>query len=244
MSVDPRKKKHKRKAGPKRRHGRISGLEILHEDRDLIVVGKASGLLTIASDRNRTCTAYYLLTDYVRKGAVKSRERVFIVHRLDRETSGVLVFARTPFAKRYLQDHWEATEKEYVAVVHGHLNEPEGEIQSYLAENAAHRVYTTRNSKEGRFARTGYRVRHTVGANSVLDLQLHTGRKHQIRVHLADMGHPIVGDQKYGKPEDRKKPLALHAHKLTLTHPHTRERMTFVAAEPERLLRWLPRESW
>jgi len=223
----------------KRPPRRIPGLTILYEDRDILVVDKEPGLLTIATDEVRDRTAYFLLTDYVRKGVVKSRERVFIVHRLDRETSGVLVFARTPAAKQHLQDHWEAVQKEYVAVVHGHLTKPEGEIRSYLTENTAMRVYSTPHAAKGRLACTGYRVRHTSGEFSILDVRLLSGRKHQIRVHLADLGHPILGDRKYGKEGDPGKMLFLHARSLTIPHPHTGERMTFTAPDPAHFSRWL-----
>jgi RluA family pseudouridine synthase len=237
MATDPRENKYK--TARKRQHGRIPGLTILHEDRDILVVNKEPGLLTIATDDVRSRTAYFLLTDYVRKGAARSRERVFIVHRLDRETSGVLVFARTAEAKRHLQDHWDTAGKEYVAVVHGHLHKPEGEICTYLTENAALRVYSTPDASKGKLARTGYRVRHTSGACSVLDVQLLSGRKHQIRVHLSELGHPVLGDRKYGKAGDTHKLLALHARSLTISHPHSGERMCFVAPEPAHFSRWL-----
>lgn len=237
MATDPRKKKYK--TTRKRRHGRMAGLTILYEDRDILVVNKAPGLLTIATNDVRSRTAYFLLTDYVRKGVAKSRERVFIVHRLDRETSGVLVFARTFVAKRHLQDHWDTAEKQYVAVVQGHLPQPTGEICTYLTENSALRVYSTPQAAKGRLARTGYRVRHTSGSCSILDVQLLTGRKHQIRVHLAELGHPILGDRKYGQAGDPHKLLALHARSLTILHPRTGERMCFAAPEPAHLSRWL-----
>ena len=237
MATDPRKKKYK--SPRKRNHGRIPGLTILHEDRDIIVVNKEPGLLTIATDAVRERTAYALLTDYVRKGVAKSRERVFIVHRLDRETSGVLVFTRTPDTKRSLQENWDAAEKHYVAVVHGHLEKAEGEIRSYLAENAALRVYSTPHADKGKLAHTGYRVMHTSGLYSILRVQLFTGRKHQIRVHLAEQGHPVVGDRKYGKAGDSNKLLALHAQTLTISHPFSGERMSFVAPEPPHIARWL-----
>lgn len=230
MATDPRKKKHK---GPrKRQHGRIPGLTILYEDRDIIVVNKEPGVLTIATDKIRERTAYSLLTDYVRKGVAKSSERVFIVHRLDRETSGVLVFARTPDAKQHLQTNWETAEKHYVAVVYGHLEKTEGDIRSYLTENSALRVYSTPHADKGRLAHTGYRVLKTSGLYSVLDVQLFTGRKHQIRVHLAEMGHPVVGDRKYGKAKDPHKTLSLHARSLAILHPYSNERISFVAPAP------------
>ena len=236
MATDPRKKKY---PTARKRHGRIPGLTILHEDRDILVINKEPGLLTIATDDVRNRTAYFLLTDYVRKGVVKSKERVFIVHRLDRETSGVLVFARTPAAKEQLQTHWDTAEKHYVAVVHGLLQKPEGMIRSYLTENVALRVYSTPDATKGRLACTGYRVRHTTATCSILDVQLLSGRKHQIRVHLAELGHPILGDHKYGKADDPYKLLALHARSLTITHPHSGERMRFDAPEPPHFSRWL-----
>jgi RluA family pseudouridine synthase len=237
MATDPRKKKYK--SASKRHPGRMTGLAVLHEDRDILVVNKEPGLLTIATDAVCERTAYALLTDYVRKGVAKSRERVFIVHRLDRETSGVLVFARTPDAKRFLQGNWDAAEKRYVAVVHGHLEKAEGEICSYLAENAALRVYSTPHADKGKLAHTGYRVLQRSGPYSILSVQLFTGRKHQIRVHLAEQGHPVVGDRKYGKAGDSHKLLALHAQTLTILHPYSGERMCFTAPEPPHIARWL-----
>ncbi len=214
------------------------GLAILYEDRDIIVVNKAPGLLTIATETDRVRTAYYLLNDYVRKGAAKSRERVFIVHRLDRDTSGVLVFARTEAAKRQLQAHWETTEKHYLAVVHGTLTRKEGTLTSYLTENAAFRVYSTPDPAKGLLSHTAYRVIRESPAFSVLDITLLTGRKHQIRVHLSELGHPVVGDDKYGRPHDSHKFLALHARSLAIDHPFTGQRMMFEADAPVYFDRW------
>ena len=159
-----------------RRH-QPRGLDILHEDRDIIVVNKAPGLLTIATDTDKARTAYRLLTDYVRKGAARSRERVFIVHRLDRDTSGVLGFARTEEAKRKLQAAWNTTEKHYLAVVHGTMTKQEGTISSYLTENAAFRVYSTPDPAKGLLSHTAYRVIREMKGFSVLDITLLTGRK-------------------------------------------------------------------
>jgi len=214
------------------------GLDILHEDRDIIVVNKAPGLLTIATDTDKTRTAYRLLTDYVRRGMAKSRERVFIVHRLDRDTSGVLVFARTEEAKRKLQADWETTEKHYLAVVHGTVAKKQGVISSYLTENAAFRVYSTPDHSKGLLSRTAYKVLREQRGFSVLDIELLTGRKHQIRVHFAEQGNPIVGDSKYGRPHDSHRFLALHARSLAFNHPVTGQRMTFEADVPVYFNRW------
>jgi len=209
------------------------GMEIIHEDRDIIVVNKAAGLLTMGTGRDGGRTAHAALMDYVKKGNPKSRERVFIVHRLDRDTSGALVFARSEEAKRYLQDNWEKAEKVYLAYVDGHPEPAEGEITSYLMENEARRVFSTKNQKEGRLSTTLYKVIKVVKERTLLEVTLKTGRKNQIRVHLADKGWPIVGDSKYGfKIRDNKR-LALHSHKLSFDHPWSKVRMEFTAPVPK-----------
>jgi len=211
---------------------RPRGVTILYEDRDIIVVDKVPGVLTIATDKDDERTAYHALTNYVRKGFERSRERIFIVHRLDRDTSGVLVFARTEQAKRQLQDHWQDTEKVYLAVVHGIPKEKERTISSYLTESVARRVYSTPDSSKGQLARTTYSVLKETKLFSLLRIRLLTGRKNQIRVHLAEIGHPVVGDQKYGWADDPHRLLALHALSLTLAHPFNGKRMTFEAPIP------------
>lgn len=208
------------------------GLVILHEDRDILVVDKPAGLLTMGTDRDKTRTAYFFLTDYVRKGYSKSRNRIFIVHRLDRETSGIVIFAKNVEAKIHLQDHWKNTEKKYLAVVHGQCAESSGTITTYLAENKARIVYSTADKIKGKLSRTGYKVLKQTKDFALLELELLTGRKHQIRVHLAGIGHPVVGDRKYGK-EDRAHPhLALHARAISFQHPFSGERLTFAAPVP------------
>lgn len=208
------------------------GLDILHEDRDIIVVNKAPGLLTMGTGRDGGRTAHAALMDYVKKGNPKSRERVFIVHRLDRDTSGALVFARSEEAKKFLQDNWETAEKVYLAFVDGHPDPPEGEITSYLVENEARRVYSTKNTKIGRLSTTRYKVLKPIGERSLLEVTLLTGRKNQIRVHLADKGWPIVGDSKYGLKIRDNKRLGLHSHRLSFDHPWKKTRMEFTAPVP------------
>src|SRR3990170_63316 len=134
------------------------GLALLYEDRDILVVDKPAGLLTIGTDSEKTRTAYFILTNYARKGHSKSRNRIFIVHRLDRETSGILIFAKTIEAKLYLQQHWDTTEKKYLAVVHGRMKKEREIVSTYLVENKAHLVYSTLDRSKGRLARTAYRV--------------------------------------------------------------------------------------
>ncbi len=215
-----------------RNRHRMPGVEIVHEDREVVVIDKAPGLLTIEADDERERTAYRMLTDHVRKGCARSRERIFIVHRLDRETSGILVFARTEEAKRKLQDHWDTVDKTYLALVHGVPKAGEGVISTLLAENTALRVYVTQDAAKGKPARTAWRRLQDNGDRSLLGIDLLTGRKHQIRVHLAHIGHPVVGDRKYGPPEPGAKRLMLHAYSITFDHPHTGQRLTFKTEPP------------
>ena len=205
------------------------GLVILHEDPEILVVDKPAGLLTIGTERHRSRTAYFILTDYVRKGWDRSRNRVFIVHRLDRETSGVLVFAKSEEAKLRLQGEWGETEKKYLAVVHGRCQKSEETITTYLAENQAHVMYSTSDPAKGKLSHTAYRVLKQTTDFALLEVSLLTGRKNQIRVHLADIGHPIVGDRKYGNANESCAGLALHARSITFRHPLTGQRMTFAA---------------
>lgn len=208
------------------------GLEILYEDDDIIVIDKPAGLLTVGTATDKTRTVQYILTDYVRKGNPKSRNRVFVVHRLDQWTSGVLIFARSEEIKMKLQEQWKETEKKYLAVVHGGLEQKEGIITSYLAENKAYVVYSTTDSAKGKLARTAYKVIKETGNFSLLEINLLTGRKNQIRVHLADKGHPVVGDRKYGKDGDVFKRLALHSKSISFKHPSNGRQMAFESKIP------------
>jgi len=208
------------------------GLVFLHEDRDIIVVDKPAGLLTISTDRETSRTAYFILTDYVRKGVAKSRNRIFIVHRLDRETSGILIFAKNEEAKFRLQSQWQDTKKQYLAVVHGRCEKRAETITSYLAENQAHGVYTTADARKGKLSHTAYKVLKETRDYSLLEVDLLTGRKHQIRVHLAGIGHPVVGDERYGKEHKRQQRLALHARSISFKHPFTGEQLSFETKIP------------
>ncbi len=208
------------------------GITVLYEDHDILVVDKTSGLLTMSTGKEGEKTAYFLLTDYVRKGNPKSKNRIFIVHRLDKDTSGVLVFAKTEKSKRSLQDHWQSFEKKYSAVVLGRLTEKEGIITSYLAENSIHKMYSVSNPEKGALAKTGYKVLKESKHYSMLEIDLLTGKKNQIRAHFSEQSHPVAGDKKYGEKQKGIKRLALHAASLTLVHPHTKKEMTFEAKIP------------
>jgi len=216
---------------PSRRH-LPRGLTILHEDEDIIVVDKVSGLLTMSNSKTRDRTAYFALNDYVRKGNAKSRKRIFIVHRLDRDTSGVLVFAKSEVNKRFLMDKWPDFSKKYMAIVHGVLDEKQGVLSSYLAENIVHKMYSVDDPKKGKLAKTGYKVIKESSHYSLVEIDLLTGRKNQIRVHFADLGHPVAGDKVYGDQERTIKRLTLHAGSLNIVHPGTKKRVTYTAELP------------
>ncbi len=218
------------KSPPKRYQPR--GLSILYEDHDILVVNKKSGLLTVSNEKVRENTAYYLLTEYVRKGNQKSRNRIFIVHRLDRDSSGIIVFAKNENAKRYLQEEWQGFKKTYYALVHGTLPKKEGVITSYLAENHVHKMYSVDDPKKGKLAKTGYKVLRESEKYSLLEIDLLTGRKNQIRVHFSEKGCPVAGDKMYGKRDKGIKRLTLHAASIIILHPYTKEKMTFETKVP------------
>jgi tRNA pseudouridine32 synthase/23S rRNA pseudouridine746 synthase len=209
------------------------GLKVIHEDRDIIVVEKPCGLLTIGTERDKSRTVHSILNEYVRKGDPRSRNRVYIVHRLDRETSGILILAKSEAAKIFLQGHWQETDKRYLTVVYGSLTPKTGMISSYLAENSAFTVYSTPDPAVGKLSHTEYTVLKEAKGFSLLEIHLLTGRKHQIRVHLSEKGHPVVGDRKYGKGNDAFGTLALHARSISFTHPVSGKRLTFETGIPE-----------
>jgi tRNA pseudouridine32 synthase/23S rRNA pseudouridine746 synthase/23S rRNA pseudouridine1911/1915/1917 synthase len=225
-----RKSQKSFKSPPRRYQPR--GLSILYEDHDILVVDKMSGLLTVSNEKVRENSAYYLLNKYVRKGNQKSRNRIFIVHRLDRDTSGIIVFAKNGNAKRYLQKEWRGFKKKYYAVVRGTLPKKEGVITSYLAENRFHKMYSVDDPKKGKLAKTGYKVLRESKKYSLLEIDLLTGRKNQIRVHFSEKGCPVAGDKMYGEKEKGIKRLALHAASINILHPYTKEKMTFEAKVP------------
>lgn len=208
------------------------GLAVLYEDKDILVVDKPAGLLTVATEREKSRTAHSILTDYIRKGCGRSRKQLFVVHRLDRDTSGVLIFAKSEEAKFRLQDRWKETEKKYLAVVHGRCEKSSGTITSYLAEDSQYNVYTTSDSTKGKLSQTAYTVLRMTKRYSLLELTLHTGRKNQIRVHLAGIGHPIVGDIKYGKADDAQPRMALHARSISFRHPFSGKELSFTSEVP------------
>jgi len=212
------------------------GMKIHFEDATLIVIEKPANLLTIASEAEQEKTAYFQLTDYLRSGS-RSHERVWIVHRLDRETSGLMVFAKTPEAKSILQTGWDQAEKRYQAVVEGLLSSDKGTFQSWLDETSPFKVFSVSRSDTTRHAVTHYRVLKRNRGRTLVELTLETGRRHQIRVHLADAGCPVVGDTKYGAKTNPAKRLGLHAWSLRFPHPVTHQELRFESSLPAELAR-------
>jgi 23S rRNA pseudouridine1911/1915/1917 synthase len=217
-----------------RAHDRIpfpKGLGLVYQDAAIVVVDKPARLLTMATERERERTAYHLLWDYL--AAQRPRARPFIVHRLDRETSGLLVFAKSSEAKERLQAQFEArsVERIYVALVRGHVRRESATLESRLAEDRSLRVHPT-VGPEGKTAITTYRVLSRGQDTTRLELSLGTGRRRQIRVQLAAIGHPIVGDREHGGPGGQFRRLCLHATRLGFVHPVSGKAMRFESAAP------------
>ena len=207
------------------------GLGLVYQDEAIVVVDKPARLLTMATERERERTAYRLLWDYLQ--AQRPRARPFIVHRLDRETSGLLVLAKSPEAKQRLQTQFEerTVQRVYTALVKGHVREQSGTLESRLVEDRSLRVHTARGP-EGKTAITRYRVLARGQDTTLLELSLDTGRRRQIRVQLAAIGHPIVGDREHGGPGGQFRRLCLHATRLGFLHPGSGKAMRFESAPP------------
>jgi tRNA pseudouridine32 synthase/23S rRNA pseudouridine746 synthase/23S rRNA pseudouridine1911/1915/1917 synthase len=211
-----------------------TGFEILHEDSDLIIGNKAPGFLTVAALWEKTNTIHNALNTYIRKGSSHSKKCVFVVHRLDQATSGVLIFAKSKDVQSFLKNNWASTTKTYYAIVHGSMTKKTGTITSYLTEDEDYVMHSSSDSESGKLAKTEYTVVKETPHFSVLKINLLTGKKNQIRVHLADEGHPIVGDTKYGKnPSSKYKHLMLHSFSIVFNHPRTQKRVRVQADVPE-----------
>lgn len=214
------------------------GLTIVHEDDDLIVIQKDAGLLSIATAEENELTAYRQLMEHVRISNPKNR--IFVVHRLDRDTSGVMMFAKSERIQQALQTTWKDTVKErsYVALVEGAVKKSEGTISSWLKETSTLKMYSSPHEGDGRHAITHYKLIQANRHFSLLEVKLETGRKNQIRVHMADIGHPIAGDKKYGATTKTVGRLGLHARVLSFIHPTTGELMTFESPIPKTFLKY------
>ena len=207
-------------------------INIVYEDNDILIINKPNGLLTIESDHEKSDTAYKLVLEYMSQK--DKNARCFQVHRLDKETSGLLLFTKSYELKELLTKNWNTLVKErgYVAVVEGKMPKKEGTIINWLKETDTHLMYDSKKQGEGLKAITNYQVIKETQKYSLLNITIETGRKNQIRVAMSEMGHPVVGDDKYGNPSDPLKRLGLHAQTLKFKHPITKENMSFKADIP------------
>lgn len=210
----------------------LPGVKILFDDDYVIVVEKAAGLLSVASDSGKEKSAHSILATYLRR--IDHRARLFIVHRLDRDTSGVMMFVKSKELQRDLRQNWQqtVTRRSYTVVVEGIVEKDSGTIRSWLHGTDSLRTYSDQNPQGGQRAISHYKVLQRSTAFSLLEVELETGRKNQIRVHMQDIGHPVAGDEKYGATTNPLRRLALHAHVLAFQHPESGETMTFESAPP------------
>ena len=227
--------------GPRRTPARLpGGLAILFEDNDILIILKPVGLLTVATEDERERTAYFYLRQYLQQR--DRRRRLFIVHRLDKYASGVLVFAKSERVKSILQGIFmrHDIQRKYWAIVEGTVEKAQGTIRSRLAEDKSFRMHSTADAKLGKSAVTHFRVLRHAGKCTALEVTLETGRKNQIRAHLSEMGHPIVGDRAYGSTQNPLGRLGLHAFLLGFRHPTTGEHLLFRTDPPPEFRKYLP----
>ncbi|MBR0295026.1 MAG: RluA family pseudouridine synthase [Bacilli bacterium] len=213
-----------------------SNLPILFEDDEIIVINKPSGLLSVASDKEKGSTAFRIVSDYVQQK--DKHNRIFVVHRIDEDTSGVLMFVKNSKLRDALQDKWNdlVIKRGYFAIIEGEMKEKSGTITSYLKKNSLNLMYSSFKKGDGQLAITKYKTLKTNDKYSLLDVEIETGRKNQIRVHLGEKGHNIIGDDKYGNPSNPLGRLGLHAYELKLTHPFTGKVLDFTTTMPKEFL--------
>lgn len=206
--------------------------EIIFEDNEIIVVNKPSGLLTIATNKEKEKTLYHIVSDYLK--SKDKNAKVFIVHRLDKDTSGIVILAKNEKIKNQLQENWNeyVLLREYVAVVHGKVKKESGHIVQNLKETKTNLVYVARHG-EGKEAITNYKVIKANDNYSMLSIQIETGRKNQIRVAMATIGNPIVGDKKYSNVRDNENRLYLHANRLKIYYPVIKKDILFEISNPQ-----------
>ncbi len=218
---------------------RFRGMRIVYEDASLIVIDKASGLLSMASETEKSKTAYSMLSDYVKKFDPKNL--IFIVHRLDRDTSGLMMFAKSKKVQEILQKDWNESiiDRSYICLVEGEMEKKEGSVTSWLKENKAMVMFSSQTPDDGMKATTNYKVMRTGKQFSLLEAKLETGRKNQIRVHMKDLGHPVTGDKKYGAKLNPIGQMGLHARVLSFKHPVTGKVMRFDTPIPGKFLKAL-----
>ena len=209
-------------------------IDIIYEDDDIIAINKPSGLLSIPSDNETSYTAYRLMTDHVRK--LNPRNRIYVVHRIDKETSGVLIACKNESLREALQDSWNDLVKDrgYYAIIEGKLEKKEGTIKSWLRKaEKTNLMYSARKKGDGKLSITNYKVIKENDDYSLLDVHIDSGRKNQIRVHMKDLGHKIIGDEMYGSTNDPLNRLGLHAYSLEFLNPLNGKKYKFKTRMPK-----------
>jgi 23S rRNA pseudouridine1911/1915/1917 synthase len=228
--------------GPRRAPAKLpGGLAVLYEDNDILIILKPVGLLTVATEDERERTAYFYLRQYLQQR--DRRQRLFIVHRLDKYASGLLVFAKSERIKSTLQGIFmrHDIQRKYWAIVEGTVEKAHGTIRSRLAEDKFLRMHSTDDENRGKPAVTHYRVLNRAGKYTALEVTLETGRKNQIRAHLSELGHPIVGDRAYGSTRNPLGRLGLHAFLLGFRHPVSDKALLFQTDPPPEFRNYLPK---
>ncbi|MCQ2110039.1 MAG: RluA family pseudouridine synthase [Bacteroidaceae bacterium] len=208
-------------------------VKVLYEDEWLLVIEKASGLLSVANATSKEKNAFHIMQDYVKHDNPKAE--LYVCHRLDQYTSGILMFAKNQDLQMELRENWDfyIKERRYICVTERVPEVPEDEIRSYLEENDRMQVHSTDNDVKGKLAITHYRVMQSRGRYALVDVEIMTGRKNQIRVHMAEMGCPIAGDMKYGAETNPGRRLMLHNYRFSFVHPVSGELMRFSLSVPQ-----------
>lgn len=206
-------------------------INIVYEDKDILVVDKPPKLLTVSTEKEKTKTLFHMVYQYVKQK--NKNNKIFIVHRLDKDTSGLVVFAKSEKVKHLLQDNWNnlVTIRGYIALVEGNIKKG-GTIISYLKETKTHFTYSSNDRKHGKKAITKYELLESSNNYTLININILTGRKNQIRVHMKDINHPIAGDKKYGAKTNPIGRMALHAYILEFYHPISKEKMHFETEIP------------
>lgn len=218
-------------------------IPIIYEDDEFIVVDKPSGLLSIASDKEKCKTVYRILTDYVQ--SKDKHNRIFVVHRLDENTSGVLIVAKNGKLRDAMQDNWQDIVKSrgYYAIVEGQMKKKEETLNDYLKENKNNMMYISDDKKNGKLCITHYKVMNESKDYSLLEIHIDSGRKNQIRVQLGHIGHFVIGDDKYGEPTNPLNRLGLHAYELVFEHPFNKKKYEFHAKMPQEFKKMFPQKD-
>ena len=208
-------------------------LDIIYEDKNILVVNKPSFLLTVSTSKEKENTLFYKVSDYVKKSNPKVK--VFIINRLDKDTSGIVMFAKNKDIKYKYQNNWDklVLKREYLAILSGKLESKQGTIKSYLKETKTLMVYSTNDKNAGKLAITNYKVIKENKKYTMVDIEIKTGRKNQIRVHMKELGNPILGDKKYGDKKSASNRLMLHAKRLIIINPITKKKMKFESETPK-----------